>query len=121
MTTVFHKDLTQGKWNKFDIFNQMANIGSEFYRAVNWQKKSKKTSDQAIDRMLELIDLTIDDPKNKKRLKEIVRLREVLADLLVYDNTYRSDVEKTKNYFYTFNWAARIKHKKSLTPISSQI
>jgi len=108
MTTVFHKDLTQSKWNRLDIFNQMANIGSEFYRAVNWQKKSKKVSNQAIDRMLELIDLTIDDPKNYKSLKEIVRLREVLADLLVFDNIYQSDIEKTKNYFYAFNWAARV-------------
>jgi hypothetical protein len=109
MTTVFHKDLTQKKWNKLDIFNQMANIGSEFERAVKWREKSKEESDRALERMLELIDLTIGDPKNKKRLREIVRLREVLADLLVFDNIYQSDIEKTKNYFYAFNWAAQIK------------
>jgi len=107
MTTVFHKDLTQKKWNELDIFNQMANVGSEFYRAVSWQEKSKEISDRAVERMLELIDLTIDDPKNRKSLKEIVRLREVLADLLVFDNTYQSDAKKINDYFYQFNWVAQ--------------
>jgi len=116
MTTVFHKELTQDKWNKSDLLHQMANIGSEFERAINWREKSKIESDAAIDRLFELIDLTIDDPKNKARLKEIVRLREVLADLLVFGNEYKSDINKTKDYFYQFNWAARLSAVSSRLP-----
>jgi len=108
MKPKLHKDLTQARWNKLSFFAQMANIGSEFERAVNWQKKSPKIAGQAVDRMFELLDLTINDPKNRRGLKEIVRLREVLADLLVFDNEYHSDINKTKKYFYAFNWAARI-------------
>ena len=104
---IFHKDLVT-RWNKFTIFEQMANIGAEVGRAINWLKKgNKKTSQQAFYRALELIDFTIDDPKNKNSLKEILRMREVLADYLFGNNIYHSTDEDWEKYFYYFNLAAR--------------
>ncbi len=105
-----HQDLTASRWHKLNIFEQMANIGAEVGRAINWQEKSPTDSRMAFERALELLDLTIADPKNKKRLKELLRLRETLADYFVFDNEYSSSKDSWNNYFYAFNYAARLNH-----------
>ena len=107
---VYHKGLTSEKWFSMNIFEQMANIGSEIGRALNWQEKGPQDSKLAFERGLELLDLTIADPKNKKRLKELLRLRETLADYFVFDNVYSSSKDNFNNYFYSFNYAARLGH-----------
>jgi hypothetical protein len=86
----------------------MANVGSEIERTINWRKKNKDYSQKAFERALELLDLTIADSKNIKRLKELLRLREMLADYFVFDNGYHSTDKGWQKYFYSFNYAARI-------------
>ncbi|TSC90945.1 MAG: hypothetical protein G01um10142_195 [Parcubacteria group bacterium Gr01-1014_2] len=103
-----HKNLAAGRWFTFSFFEQMANIGSEVERAMKWQTKNDEYSRLASDRALELLDLTISDAKNHKRLKELFRLREVLADYFYFDNIYKSDNQKWHNYFNAFNYAAMI-------------
>ncbi len=98
------------RWLKFSLQEQMANIGAEIGRAINWSKKDKKQSRVFFERGLELLDLTIEDPKNRKRLKELLRVRETLADYFYFDNIYGSSEEKWNSYFYAFNYAARINH-----------
>lgn len=104
-----HKELAEGRWFKLSFFEQMANIGSEIGRAINWKDKDEKHSNAAFERGLELLDLTIEDKKNRRHLKELCRLREVLADYFCFDNIYGLDDEKWNNYFYAFNCAAAIK------------
>jgi len=104
-----HQDLTAGRWQKLNIFEQMANVGAEIGRTLNWQEKSPTDSMMAFERALELLDLTIADPKNVKRLKELLRLRETLADYFVFDNQYSSTKNSWNNYFYAFNYAARLR------------
>lgn len=99
--------MTIDRWSKLNFFEQMANIGSEVERTINWKKKNQKYADAAFERMLELLSLTITDFKNKKRLKELCRLREVLVDYLWGENEYQSTEKATKNYFYVFNYAIR--------------
>ncbi|TSC90576.1 MAG: hypothetical protein CEN92_448 [Candidatus Berkelbacteria bacterium Licking1014_96] len=108
--TTFHQDLTPKRWFKMSIFEQMANVGSEVFRTISWRERDKNLSEKAFWRALELIDLTVDDPKNKKRLKEILRAREALCDFFVGDNQYHSTTESWNKYFYSFNYAARL-HK----------
>ncbi|MFH1968629.1 MAG: hypothetical protein ABIJ84_04540 [bacterium] len=96
------------KWLKLSLIEQMANIGAEIGRAINWKNKDEKMSKASFERGLELLDLTINDPKNKKRLRELLRVRETLADYFCFDNIYGSSDEKWNNYFYPFNYAARI-------------
>jgi len=103
-----HQDLTAARWKKLNIFEQMANIGAEIGRTINWQEKSPVDSKMAFERALELLDLTVADPKNKNRLKELLRLRETLADYFVFDNQYSSSKSSWDNYFYAFNYAARL-------------
>jgi len=103
-----HKQMAAGRWREFDLIEQMANIGSEVGRTISWrQKNNLEYSRKAFERALELLDLTIADPKNKNRLSELCRLRETMVDYFVFDNQYKSSDQLWQNYFYHFNFAAR--------------
>lgn len=108
MKIIHHKGLTKKQWFSKSIFEQMANIGSEVERTIKWREKDKDYSRLALERCLELIDLTVTDPKNKNRLKEILRCREALADYFIGRNEYGSSDKLWRNYFYGFNYAARL-------------
>ena len=108
MKIILHKGLTTKQWFSKNIFEQMANIGSEVERTIKWRDKDRKYSQMAFERCLELIDLTVSDPKNKNRLKEILRSREALVDYFIGKNIFRSTDKLWQNYFYGFNYAARI-------------
>ncbi|KKT16222.1 MAG: hypothetical protein UV98_C0035G0002 [Parcubacteria group bacterium GW2011_GWB1_43_6] len=104
-----HKELANGRWEGFSFFEQAANVGSEVERAISWRKKGNlEYSRLAIERALELLDLTIDDRKNKKKLRELLRLREVLIDYFYSNNTFSSSDRLWQSYFTPFNFAARI-------------
>jgi hypothetical protein len=103
-----HKQLASGRWQKLSFFEQMANIGSEVNRAIGWREKNLEYSRLAAKRALELLDLTIDDPRNKKRRRELLRLREVLADYFYSSNSFGSSDALWRSFFAPFNWAARI-------------
>jgi len=106
---IFNKQF-ENRWFKFSLLEQMANVGAEIGRAINWSEKDKEESRQFFERGLELLDLSIEDPKNKKRLKELLRVRECLVDYFCFNNIYGSSDENWNNYFYAFNYAARINH-----------
>lgn len=97
-------------WFSLTFFEQMANIGSEVERTIAWQDKNQLYSQQAFERALELLDLTIADSKNQRRLKELTRVREALVDYFFSDNQFASTNRLWQSYFYPFNWAARINH-----------
>ena len=60
-----HKGLAAGRWNELTFDEQMANTGSEVGRAIKWRKKGDaEYSRLAYERALELMDLTLADPKN---------------------------------------------------------
>jgi len=101
--------LTAGRWTTLTFFEQMANVGSEIDRAINWNRKNNREfALKAFDRALELLDLTISDVKNRKRLKELCRTREALADFFYFNNEYRSSEKIWHNYFFSFAYAARL-------------
>lgn len=105
----YHKTLAGGRWKKFTFFEQMANIGSEVERTIKWRNKGNaEYGRMAFERALELLDFTIEDEKNRKRLKELLRVRETLADYFAFENNYHSTDKSWQNYFYAFNFAARI-------------
>ena len=104
-----HKKLAGGNWQKLSLVKQMANIGSEVERAIRWKNKNKPDiAGRALERALELFDLTIADKKNVKRLKEIARSRELLVDFFIGGNSYKCTDEFWQKYFYSFNYASRL-------------
>jgi hypothetical protein len=110
MNNIFHTGLEE-RWNQFSLSEQMANIGAEVGRTIKWKAKgNSEMSTNSLYRALELIDLTIDDKKNKYSLKEIVRVREALVDFFMGENTYKSSYEIWEKYFLYFNLSARKNH-----------
>ncbi|MDD5221225.1 MAG: hypothetical protein WC309_00865 [Candidatus Paceibacterota bacterium] len=108
MYKYIHQQAAAGRWQKFSLMEQMANVGSEVERAISWKEKGNiEYSKMAIDRGLELLDLTIDDLKNKTHLSELLRLRELFVDYFYYDNVFSSEDTFWRKYFYPFNYAAR--------------
>jgi len=106
-----HKELAGGRWAKMPLAEQMANIGSEVSRALNWQKKGEKDlSRKALYRALELIDLTIIPIKKYSTLKELTRAREALVDFFYGENTFSSSEVLWRKYFDHFNFLARKNH-----------
>jgi len=105
-----HQQLAAGRWQKLSFFEQMANIGSETERSIKWKNKGNAVyMKMAFERALELLDLTITDSRNRKRLKELLRVREVLIDYFVFDNIYNFSDRECHNYFHAFNYAANIR------------
>lgn len=102
-----HKGLTLERWSQFSLPEQLANVGADVERALRWKKRDRaKNAQDAIERVLELMYLTILDAKNKKRLSELCRVREALIDFLVYENVYQSTEEAWQRYFYYFGYLA---------------
>lgn len=108
--TVQHQQLAAGKWLAMSFFEQMANVGSEVERTILWKNKNTEYSQKALERALELLDLTINDRRNVKRLPELVRVRELLADTFFGDNQFSSSDKSWSSYFYPFNYAARLNY-----------
>ena len=102
---MLHQDLANGKWFTMTLSKQMGNIGSEIHRLVLSQKRDPHQFDSAFDRALELIDLTLADPRWGKRYKEITRVREVLCDLCFGKNQYNTSLESLDDYFLWFGLA----------------
>ena len=107
---IIHRDLASGRWFELSLVEQLANIGCDIERTIQWKNKGNlEYSQKAFERALELLDLTLADPKNKGRLKEVARAREALVDYFVYDNEYGSTDESWQRYFFNFNYMAALR------------
>jgi hypothetical protein len=104
-----HTDLAAGKWFSMTLAEQMGNIGSEVHRLMLSENRDQKRFDSAMDRTLELIDLTLSDPRWKKGYKEIARVREILCDIYFGENQYDTTIGALDNYFFWFGIEARNK------------
>ncbi len=106
---IIHKQQAAGRWLEFSLVEQLANVGMDVERTIQWKKKgNEQYSRNAFDRALELLDFTKADPKNRKRLKELCRVREALVDHFMYDNEYATTDESWQKYFFDFNYAAAL-------------
>lgn len=109
MTAILHRDLAAGRWWELSVCEQLGNVGSEVGRAFRWRSRDARVAAAAFERALELLDLTLDDPRHRcspARLREIARAREVLVDLFAGSNEYRSSPASLQRYFDAFAAAA---------------
>lgn len=103
-----HKDLAAGRWNRLPFLDQMANIGSEVERALNWREENNLSYCQrASDRALELVDLALGSASSFAQRKEIARVREALVDYFFGSNQFESTETAWRRYFMSFTYAAR--------------
>jgi hypothetical protein len=89
------------------LLEQLGNVGSEVGRALKSSESMPERSRAALDRALELIDLTAIDPRWADRLKEILRAREVVCDYFLGDQQYGFSAATLEQYFMDFALAAR--------------
>jgi hypothetical protein len=110
MTGVQHRDLAAGRWWELSLAEQLGNIGSEISRATRWSGRNDALARGALERALELFDLTLDDPRHRQsaaRLRELARAREVVVDFFDGSNEYQSTAAGLQKYFDAYALAAR--------------
>ncbi len=106
--TIQHKNLAKGRWSLLPVCEQMAHIGSEVCRALNWrQKGNEEQSQRASARALELLDFSLDSNTSFPRIKEFARLREAVVDYFYGSNRFCSSESLWRKYFDHFNYLAR--------------
>jgi hypothetical protein len=101
------------------IAEQLGNVGSEYERALSWKERGDKDRfEPAFARLLELLDLTISDPRWKNhRLKELTRLREVICDELFNETPEFNHPTDLRGYFLYFGILARSERDKALDAV----
>jgi hypothetical protein len=100
MSTLQHTNQANGQWNKKPFLEQMANIGSEVYRAIKWRNKgNEEYAQMAFERSLELFDLSKGSKLTPSQYRELTRMREVWVDYFKYENQYNSTDEEINKYF----------------------
>ena len=110
MTEAQHHELSDGRWWRLSLFEQLGNVGSEVGRAIRWTGRNPDVARSAFYRALELLDLTLADPRYRQspaRLRELARTREVLVDFFAGSNQYGSNGAGLQKYFDAFALAAR--------------
>lgn len=110
MSDVQHRDLAAGRWYELTLCEQLGNVGSEVSRAIRWTGRNPALAESAWHRALELLDLTLDDPRlrqSRPRLREVARAREVVVDFFAGSNEYGSSALSLQKYFDAFALAAR--------------
>lgn len=108
MSLALHAALAAGRWQELTLLEQLANIGSEFGRAARAKEIAHESRfAAALDRCLELFDLTLADERWRGRRREVARAREVVLDFLVGENDHHTTAEGLDAYFLQFAVAAR--------------
>lgn len=110
MIITFYKELAAGRWFTFSLMEQLGNIGSEVGRAAQFQEKDPKIFNNAVERALELFDLTLSDERWQGRRREIARARELFCGAVYENNAYNTSLTDLDRYFLMFAYAARAEH-----------
>jgi Ser/Thr protein kinase RdoA (MazF antagonist) len=100
-----HPGLAAGRWQQLSLAEQLANVGAEVGRMHRRLGTAERAA--AFERALELLDLTLADPRWRGRLKEIARAREVLCDAADGGREYGATLEDLDRYFLAFAVVAR--------------
>ncbi len=95
--------INEERWFKFSLCEQMGHIGSEIGRARVWEDKNDVGSrNKALERALELVDITKGDSRLYKRRKELCYLRELLADKYIDARVYSVSLKDLEKYCLDF-------------------
>lgn len=104
-----HQTLSEGRWFDLSLAEQMGNIGGEVHRTLLAERSGKKDFQSAFHRTLELIDLTLRDPRLRNRLREITRLRELFSAAALGTPAYKTTLDDIDRYLMQFAVAARLR------------
>ena len=111
-----HLEQAAGAWHSRTLLDQLANVGSEVGRIRKWRDRNPEFAERAFARALELLDLTINDPRWKGRRKELTRARTFLCDAMMGGPEYGTTLESMDRYFLAYAVAARATLKRQRAP-----
>lgn len=102
-----HHEQAAGAWHQRTLLEQLANVGSEVGRIRKWQGRNADLCEKAFVRALELLDLTISDPRWTGRRKKLTRARTFLCDAMDGGKEYGTTLQDLDRYFLAYAVAAR--------------
>jgi hypothetical protein len=97
-------NLVENRWHTRSLSDQLANIGSEFVRALRAKKENKPARfEPAFFRCLTLLNGSITDRRWKlHQIREISRIKEQIIDHLYSEIPNIDAVKGLERYFYYF-------------------
>jgi hypothetical protein len=91
------------RWFQKSVSEQLANVGSEVSRAIRWENKGDHVKKMNFYRKaIDFLELSEQDPKNQKRLKELSLLKEELEDYFEGENLYMTTDKVLLRYYDSF-------------------
>ena len=117
MTRILHKRAAAGAWARLKLVEQLGNVGSEVDRTIRAHQAGRTARfESALERALELFDLTASDPRwHGHRCQEILRAREEFCRLFFDADVPSDSAESLRRYFLGFGYAARMLHYRRLS------
>jgi hypothetical protein len=115
---IHHPALAAGRWLTLPLIEQLGNVGSEVERALRAHAQGQSDRfDRALDRALELFDLTANDPRWRgHRCREVLRAREQFCRVF-FDETVEPGLsDYLRKYFLQFAVAARSARSRRVSP-----
>lgn len=79
-----HSSLTPQRWARFDLDRQVLMIGNEMQRASSLMSVEQRESlGKAYERVLRLVDLTVQVQTSRAFRKELLRWRDLVSELFL--------------------------------------
>jgi len=79
-----HASLSPERWSAFNLDQQILMIGTEMHRAAKLMRPDDERSlKQCYERVLRLVDLTIEVNSHPPLRRELLRWRDVIAELYI--------------------------------------
>ena len=84
MKLKYHRNLTKERWAQFPFFQQILMIANELHRASKWIETGDFFEVKlCYERAFELLYLTVEVLQEKRKLRELLRFKEMLALLYI--------------------------------------
>ena len=79
-----HASLSPERWSAFSLDQQVLMIGNEMNRAARWMLPEDRASlNLAYERILRLVDLTVEVQSRPALRRELLRWRDLIAELYI--------------------------------------
>lgn len=90
-------------WYNMPVKMQLANVGSEVNRALNWKKRGNEQRTVSFcNKAIEFLEIMKTDKKNHNRIGELNFCIEELKDFFLGDNIYGTTDEALMKYYDAF-------------------
>lgn len=95
--------INQERFKRFSVRQQMGNLASEISRVVYFEDKGMvKEKENSLARAIEITDVISSLGGSKGKIKEILRLKEILADKFLNGHEFKVGLKDVLDYLLLF-------------------